>query len=297
MNARKSLEKVNYQLDDSMGVRSDSSAAVLSPVPNSKDVGRSGVRNFGRIALENVIPDPHQPRVEFDEKEIEQLSLSIQKQGQLHPIRVRWSAEKQLWLIISGERRYRAAKMAGLKTVECYFHESELSPTEILEQQLIENLLRSDLRPIEEAKAFQKLIDLNGWDGKTLATALRITPSKVTRSLSLLKLPADVQHLVESGDLSPTAAYEVSKLPVAEQKSALARLKDSDASVTDARKLVKKRRTRTRKRGVKQSFATEDGWKVVVSSNRKGNYHEVADALKQALEEVQLRIDNDVVLS
>ncbi len=233
----------------------------------------------------------------IDEDEIEQLSHSIQQQGQLHPIRVRWFSSEQTWLIISGERRYRAAKKAGLETIDCYFHESELTPTEILEQQLIENLLRSDLRPMEEAKAFQKLIELNGWDGKTLATALRITQSKVTRSLALLKLSKEIQSCIESGKILPTTAYEISKLPVAEQQPALLRLKDSSASVTQARQLIKKRRTRTRKRGVKQTFATEDGWKVVVSSERKGNYHEVAEALKLAMEEVQLRIDNNVILS
>jgi ParB family chromosome partitioning protein len=299
MNTRKKLEKADYQLDDSIGVRRGEGTPVLSPVPNLKDVGRSGIRNFGKIELKHVVPDPHQPRVEYDDHEIEQLSLSIQQHGQLHPIRVRWSGSDQSWLIISGERRFRAAKKAGLKTIECYFHESELTNTEILEQQLIENLLRSDLRPMEEANAFQKLIRLNGWDGKTLATALRITPSKVTRSLALLKLPKSIQTLVESGDMTPTAAYELSKLPEAEQRRALSQHRGSDLSVKHARQLVGKKRNRanTRKRGVKQVFSTEEGWKVVVSSDRKGNYHEIAEALRLAMEEVQLRIDNNVVLS
>ena len=80
---------------------------------------------------------------------------SIQEKGQLSPIRVRWSDEHQNWMIIAGERRWRATRRAGLPTIECYFHEGELAPSEILEQQLIENCLREDLRPIEEAKAFQ----------------------------------------------------------------------------------------------------------------------------------------------
>ena len=172
------------------------------------------------MSLDKVIPDPDQPRVEFDDQAIAQLAQSIREQGQLHPIRVRWSSDKQKWLIISGERRFRAAQRAGMPTIECYFHEGELSKTQVLEQQLIENLLRSDLRPMEEARAFAQLIQLNGWTGKDLASALRINASKVTRSLALLKLPADIQQLVETAKLSPTVGYELSKLWSPQQQRA-----------------------------------------------------------------------------
>ena len=67
MNTRKKLEKADYQLDDSIGVRRGEGTPILSPVPNPKDVGRSGIRNFGKIELEHVVPDPHQPRVEYDD--------------------------------------------------------------------------------------------------------------------------------------------------------------------------------------------------------------------------------------
>ena len=113
-----------------------------------------------------VIPDPEQPRVEFSEEAIERLAQSITRKGQLSAIRVRWSDEFSKWVIIAGERRWRATKRAGLPTIDCYFHENGISKSEVLEQQLIENCLREDLQPIEEAKAFSMLMDLNGWTGQ-----------------------------------------------------------------------------------------------------------------------------------
>jgi ParB family chromosome partitioning protein len=170
------------------------------------------VRNFGRVDIDLVEPDPDQPRLEFSEEAIERLAQSIRDKGQLTPIRVRWSAELEKWVIISGERRWRATRRAGLPVIECYFHEGDLNRSEILEQQLIENLLREDLSPIEEAKAYRSLIELNSWTGKQVADALRIPPSKVSRNLALLQLPTDLQHGIESGQLAASTAYELTKL-------------------------------------------------------------------------------------
>jgi ParB family chromosome partitioning protein len=112
---------------------------------------------------------------------------------------------------------------AGLPTIECYFHEGELAPSEILEQQFIENCLREDLRPTEEAKAFQRLMNMNGWNQKKLATALRVSETRVTRVLSLLKLPHEIRDDLDSGKLSARAAYEISKLPNPNAQRKLAR--------------------------------------------------------------------------
>ena len=297
MSTRSTLQNIKNNLNDSMGLRVDDAVPQLSPVANPKDVGRRALRRFGQISLARVIPDPDQPRVDFDDNAIEQLAQSIREQGQLHPIRVRWSDAQDSWLIISGERRYRAAKHAGLTTIDCYFHEGELTKTEILEQQLIENLLRTDLRPMEEAKAFQLLIHLSGWTGKELANALSINASKVTRSLALLKLPEDIQQLVETAELTPTVAYELSKLSTQEQQRAA--LQQQQTAPLTVSQVIRQRRgaPNMRQRGVKQTFLTEDGWKITVMCGRKGSYHDMEKALQQALDEVQLRIDNDIVLS
>ncbi|MCR9294077.1 MAG: ParB/RepB/Spo0J family partition protein [bacterium] len=300
-STRNTLERIKNKLDESMGIRDIDHKPQLSPVPNAKDVGRRALRNFGTLTIDSVIPDPDQPRTEFDEEEIQRLSRSIVDKGQLHPIHVRWSEVHSKWIIISGERRYRATKAAGLPSINCQFEEKDLNKTQILEQQLIENLLREDLKPIEEAKAFSLLIELNGWTGKELGEALRVNPSRITRSLALLKLPSDIQKQVEDGTLSPTAAYELSKLPSDEQRRAAMLSPEGSSvpvSVAKAQRQVRQRKgvSSPATRGVKQTFVTEAGWKVTVSSTRKGNYHEMEEALKQALEEVRLRIDNDVHL-
>ncbi|AMV35096.1 Chromosome-partitioning protein ParB [Pirellula sp. SH-Sr6A] len=300
-STRNILERIKPQLDESMGVRANDSRPQLSPVPNAKDVGRRALRTFGTLAIEILIPDPDQPRTEFDEQEIEHLSKSILDKGQLHPIRVRWSETHGKWIIISGERRFRAIKLAGLTTAECYFQEGELTKTDILEQQLIENLLRADLKPIEEATAFDDLMKLNGWTAKELSEAIRVSQPKIARSLALLKLPSDIRERIDAGEISARAAYEASKLESEEQQRAAVTVGPSDQvqpSIDSVQKQVRMRAGSTTKkqRGVKQTFVLEDGWKITVSAARKANYHEVEQALQQALDEVRLRIENNVQL-
>jgi len=143
-STRKLLEILNDQFDESVGVRKMDLKPVLSPVASQKDAGRRPIRQFGRISIDQVIPDPDQPRQQFDPDAVERLSKSITDKGQLAPIRVRWSEGSQKWGIIAGERRWRATRQAGLTTIDCHFHEGELSHSEILEQQIIENCLRED---------------------------------------------------------------------------------------------------------------------------------------------------------
>ena len=301
-STRNVLEKIKGKLDESMGVRAIDSKPLLSPVASAKDVGRRALRTFGTLAIENLMPDPDQPRSEFDEEEIQHLSKSIVDKGQLHPIRVRWSETHGKWIIISGERRFRAIKLAGLPTAECYFQEGELTKTDILEQQLIENLLRADLKPIEEATAFDDLMKLNGWTGKELSEAIRVSQGKIARSLALLKLPADVRDRIDAGEVSARAAYEASKLSSEEQQRAAVSHIDPTSTVPTIESVQKKVRERAgiaskKRRGVKQTFVTDDGWKITVSASRKGNYHEVEQALQRALDEVRLRIENNVQLN
>jgi ParB family chromosome partitioning protein len=295
MSTRRTLDRVTANLEESMGVRSTEARPVLAPVPSRKDAGRRPLRNVGRLALDQVVPDPGQPRVEFSEDALERLALSIREKGQLSPIRVRWSDDLDKWLIISGERRWRAAKRAGLAEIECYFHEAALSPSEILEQQLIENCLREDLQPVEEARAFASLMTLNGWTGKNVAQALRVHPSRVSRALALLRLPEPVQQQVNAGAIPARSAYEISKLPDTKAQMALARQSaEGGLSHDEAARSVRQRRgeTGTRARTTKQTFFGENGWKVTVSAPRRGSYHEIEQALSLALEEVRHRIDS-----
>ncbi len=298
-STRSMLEQISGNLNESLGVREVDLRPRLSPVSSSKDVGRRPVRNFGKVDIHQVIPDPDQPRVEFTPEAIERLAESIRDKGQLSPIRVRWSEDLSKWIIIAGERRWRATKHAGLPTIECYFHEGELSRSDVLEQQLIENLLREDLKPIEEAKAFSALIEMNGWTGKQVAEALRIPESKVSRTLALLRLPEDIQEQVEAGTLAARSAYEISRIPDDDKRRELAQqASEGRLPHAQATNLVRQHRGKPRSpgRAVKQTFVSEGGWKVTVSANRPGTYEEIERALQDALEEVRHRIENGLQL-
>jgi ParB family chromosome partitioning protein len=303
-STKRRISELENNLDESMGRRaSNSNISVVpqfSPVPSPKDIGRVPVRGFGEVQLEQVIVDPGQPRVEFNDDEIERLAHSIREKGQLQPIRVRWDASHEKWVIIAGERRFRATQVAGLSSIQCYFHEGEISESEILEQQLIENLLRADLKPIEEGRAFAALMELNDWNGKQVAAALRLSPSRVSRGLALLDLPAAMQRQIETGQLGKTAAYELSKLKDEEVLERVAADSAESAVTTrQATSLVNQRRGKRKAPSANssQTFAGENGIRVVVTYRKQQNYHDLLEALEAVVEEVRLRIDNNVHLT
>lgn len=296
-STRATLDTFAGNLEESMGVRLAELRPKLSPVANRKDSGRKPIRNVGKIDINNVIPDPEQPRIEFSQEAIERLSQSIRDKGQLSPIRVRWSDEYEKWIIISGERRWRATKLAELPTIDCYFHEADITRSEILEEQLIENCLREDLSPIEQARAFSRLMDLNGWTGKQIAEALRIEPATVSRALALLRLPNDIQEQVEEGQISARAGYELSKLENEDLQRKLAdQATETKLTHTQTAKAVRERRGKPaqQSRFTRENIVTPEGWRIVISARKKGTYFEIEQALEYALEEVRHRIKNNV---
>lgn len=295
-STRNALEEVSLNVDESMGRRRSERTPQLSPVSSEKDIGRRPLRTFGSVEVDRIIPDPAQPRTEFDTDEIERLASSIRAHGQLHPIRVRWEEAASKWIIVTGERRWRATKAAGLPAIDCYFVDGDVTEAELREQQLVENLLRSDLKPLEEAKAYQALMDLNTWNGKQVAAALRVTTSRVSRSLALLDLPVDVQQQVDAGTLPKSSAYELSKLADKKAQSELA-AKAASGTLPHARtvKQVNQRRGRkvsTKEKNLHQVLFAENGLRVTVSAPRKASYHEVEEALSQAIDEIRHRIKN-----
>lgn len=176
-----------------------------------------------RIATGRIVPDPDQPRTEFDAEELGRLAESLRTRGQLQPIRVRWSVERGAYVLIMGERRWRAATMAGLPELSCIVHEGAPSADETLALQLVENALRADLTPIEQARAYRRLIDARRWSARQLAAELAVAPSTVTRALALLDLPAEVQGRVDRGELAAHLAYEVSRVEGAQAQAQVAR--------------------------------------------------------------------------
>ena len=279
-----------------MGVRTGPPTS-LAKKANAKDAERRPGRNYGSVPIEQVIPDPSQPRTEFDKDALQELSASFASKGQLQPIRVRWLENEGKWTIIAGERRWRAAQMAGLATIDCYFHDGGLTPSEILEEQIIENLQRRSLQPLEEARSFQALIKMNMWKKKEVASALGIHPAKVSRALKLLKLPADIQSKIASGELPARTAYEISKLEnETQQRAMLSAVSTEGLTNQQARNRVQIRRgKRTPQRvGTKLTFTSYQDHSVTVSSTAKTTYEAIEAALQTALEEVRHRIENNV---
>jgi ParB/RepB/Spo0J family partition protein len=180
-----------------------------------KWIGCEAAGDTYRIALDRLEADPKQPRSEFDEEALELLADSLRSHGQLQPIRVRYDEARDRFVVVCGERRLRAARRAGLPALVA---QVELDPVERVQRevQLIENLVRADLTPMEEARAFNDLMLLTDMDAKTLAARLGVSPAKVSRSLALLELPADTQATVEAGELRGEALRAV----VAEQRAA-----------------------------------------------------------------------------
>jgi ParB family transcriptional regulator, chromosome partitioning protein len=223
----KILAATGANIDESMGAgraaRPLNGSAPRTAVSGSARLqGLVRSKSAAEIPVDRIINDLDQPREEFDEESLARLAGSLRTRGQLQPIRVRWDEGRGKYVIVCGERRWRAAKMAGLTTLSCVIMEGPAGPGELLALQLIENAVREDLRPIEQAKSYRALMDLHRWTTRELAAELAIDAGGVTKALALLDLPAAVQAQVELGGLAASTAYEVSKLPDAETQAEVA---------------------------------------------------------------------------
>jgi ParB family chromosome partitioning protein len=157
------------------------------------------VETSSSLPLDLIEPNPDQPRRDFGEAELEDLTRSIKEKGVLQPLIVR-PLEHDKYQIVAGERRWRAAQRAQVHDVPVIVR--ELSDTEVLEIAIIENIQRQDLNPIEEAMGYQQLMTRFGHTQEILAEALGKSRSHVANLMRLLKLPQDVLSLVRTGALS-----------------------------------------------------------------------------------------------
>lgn len=158
-----------------------------------------GEAEFRRLKLDDVVPNPLQPRVGFDDQGLDELAGSIAEVGVLQPVVVR-PLDDGRFALIAGERRWRAARRAGLAEIPAVVRHSDDKDT--LTEALIENLQRQDLSPLEEAAAFQQLLEDHGMTHDQVATAVGKSRPAVTNTLRLLQLPAVIQGMVERGELS-----------------------------------------------------------------------------------------------
>lgn len=173
-----------------MAIKRNALGRGLDSLISMDDVQPSGCSAINEIAIDLIKPNPDQPRINFDEEALEELATSIRELGIIQPLTLR-SAEAGTYMIISGERRYRAAKLAGLDTVPAYVRTA--NDSELTEMALIENIQREDLNAIEIALTFRKLIDQYNLTQERLSERIGKKRATIANFLRLLKLPAEVQ--------------------------------------------------------------------------------------------------------
>ena len=218
------------------------------------------------VKISSVEPNLNQPRRHFDEDALMELSESIKQYGVLQPLLV--SDKKDYFEIIAGERRWRAAKMAGLKEVPVVV--KEFSTQEIVEISLIENIQREDLNPVEEAMAYKRLIDEFHLKQDEIAERVSKSRTAVTNSMRLLKLDSRVQQMMVDEMISAGHARAILAISDPEQQyNAAMKVFDEKLSVRETEKLVKSILTPTKKKPV-VSNPTEDAIYESLEEKMKG---------------------------
>lgn len=245
-------------------------AGIDSLIPKSKEeekrerakqVVKEVIKETDKMDINKIEPNASQPRKNFNEDSLQELADSIKQHGLIEPLIVQ-EAEKGFFQIIAGERRWRAAKMAGLKEVPVIV--KEYSDREVMEIALIENLQREDLNPIEEAEAFQRLIEEYQLKQDEVAERVSKSRAAVTNSLRLLKLDERVRSMIiedkiKSGHARALLAIENKE----EQYEVALKVFDENLSVRETEKLVKKLQNPDMKKPEKKE---DEQMKVVYAS-------------------------------
>lgn len=172
----------------------------LLPVFDEEEILKESAGEIKNIALTEIMPNPEQPRKNFDEDEMQDLAASIKEHGVLVPIIVNKNAQNEKFVIVAGERRYRAAKRADLGEVPAIV--KNFTEQEMLEIALIENVQRSDLNVIEEARGYKLLMERFGYSAEELAKRMGKSRPQVANCVRLLNLPEEVIAMVAEGKLT-----------------------------------------------------------------------------------------------
>jgi ParB family chromosome partitioning protein len=210
-------------------------------------------RGFFYCPIESIAPNPHQPRQSFSDPELDELAHSIREKGVIQPVLVSKTADG--FQLIAGERRWRAAQKAGLDKIPAWIRDA--SPAEALELALIENLQRKDLNPIEEASAYQEMMQKFELTQETLSKRIGKDRSTVANSLRLLKLPTVIQHDLIEMRLTPGhARVLVSVESPAIQRKMRDLIIARSLSVRQAEALIKKISVQKRPKSSKDEMET-----------------------------------------
>lgn len=238
-------------------------ALLSSPAPAAQEAAGAGAVE---LPIDSIAPNPKQPRKDFDDKALRDLSASLAQTGVLQPVVVRRLGEG--YQLIVGERRWRAAKLAGLTRIPAIVREA--SDAQSLELALVENLLREDLNPMEEAEAYQRLLAEFGWTQEELAQRVQRDRSSIANCLRLLKLPELIQADLRAGRLTMGHARALLALTSpAEQLRLREEILAHSWSVRATEEGVKAKRTKPPRRQLRRSpdlAAVEDSLRVALAT-------------------------------
>jgi len=189
------------------------------------------------IPVARISPNPHQPRQSIDEESLAELVASIREHGVIQPLIVTQVGDE--YQLIAGERRWRAAQLAGLVTLPALVKET--TPQQMLELALVENLQRADLNPLEEAGAYRELIDEFGLTQEQVAGRVGKSRTAVANTLRLLRLPEEIKQALAAGRISEGHARALLALPTAQlQRQALGIIEQRSLNVRQTEELVRR---------------------------------------------------------
>ena len=244
---------------------------------NIKKVETGGSSSISELPLDAIYPSPDQPRADFDAETLEELASSIKHIGLVQPITVREDGKGEgKYIIISGERRYRAARLIELETIPAYIR--TVDDDQVVEMALIENIQREDLNAIEIALTFSKLIDADGLTQEQLATRVGKKRATVANYLRLLKLPAQIQLGLKNRKLSMGHARALLSIEDTELQLALYKqILTDDLSVRDVEQMAREYST------VEPSSKAKSQEARQAAKERLAQYRSTTDQISRSL--------------
>ncbi len=262
--------------------------ALLSATPGEGD-------SLVEVSIDQIEPNPNQPRKSFESSSLEELTTSIRNSGLIQPVVVRRVTDG--YQLIAGERRWRAARQAGLERIPAIVREA--TDAESLELALVENLLREDLNPIEEAEAYRSLLAQFGWTQEQLAQRIGRDRTSIANALRLLRLPDEIQDDLRGGRLTMGHARALLALGTTAEQLKLRdeilahdwSVRATEDSIRAAESAPPAQRTPRRRRGrsaelaaLEQSLQRALMTRVVISGNERRGKIEVTYATADELE-------------
>lgn len=258
-----------------------------------KEIVEDNKNNITEVNLSEIRSNPYQPRKTFNDDSLQELATSIKQYGIVEPVIVKKSVKG--YELIAGERRCKAAKLAGLKTVPAVI--KEFNDQEMMEIALIENIQREDLNPIDEANSILNIINMRGWTQEEFATFFGKSRSYVTNILGLLNLPDDIKKMVIDKSLSMSHARILSKIENEEQVRLLAnkivrdkinvreleKIVSSDESL-EKRKPIVNKKVDSNLKIYEEAFSDITGNKVNINSKKIEIYYDSIKDLERIME-------------